>query len=162
MGSYKKPGSTAGSDSIQNASPHPVLVCRGRGRLTYGNPAAKDLVTELALDSALDLLPADHLQIKKACLESGQSASAEISVGGRVINWFYRPIEGESAVYLFGVDITVHQRTRGSRYADMLRAAVLDQIVMGVVAVDQNLKVLFTNQAAHVFLSSGGLSLQGV
>jgi len=160
MGSCKKPVSITSAESIQNANPHPVLVCRGRGRLTYGNLAAKDLVAELGLDSALNLLPSGHLQIKKACIESGQCTSTRTSVGGREISWFYRPIEGEAAVYLFGVDVTAHRRSRKSCKADMLRAAVLDQIIMGVIAIDQDLRVLFTNKAAHEILTSDGLSLQ--
>jgi diguanylate cyclase (GGDEF)-like protein len=96
--------------SLTRDNPFPVLQTDAAGFVVMQNPAAERLLRELSVDLA-DLLPANHLDLVRSCLESGMPIhGAECPVRDRVLQWTYAPQPGHGQVNLYGSDVTERKR----------------------------------------------------
>ena len=88
-------------------NPNPVLACGADGKLTYANPAAKQLAQKREVEIDPALLPANHRELVSKSLEGGQSIwGVELNLWGRVYSWTYNPVPSLETVHLYGRDIT--------------------------------------------------------
>ena len=88
-------------------NPDPVLELAADGRVTYPNPAAREMARSLQLESPDALLPPGADSLARDCLRSGQSKlRQENCVKGRTLSWSFFPITASQVVHCYGADIT--------------------------------------------------------
>ncbi len=87
-------------------NPNPVLSADPDGSLQFVNPATSQLLDELLLENAEDILPAQHKDLVRDCLAAGSRLTSRHSVRGRTFAWSYKPVEGRPEIYIYGHDIT--------------------------------------------------------
>jgi len=90
-------------------NPNPVLSSGVDGVLRFVNPAALQLSRGLALGSVEDLLPEDHKELVKNCLETGARIIREHEAGDRTLVWSYQSVADRDEIYIYGHDITGYQ-----------------------------------------------------
>jgi len=89
-------------------NPHPVLGW-GREGMKFANMAIRRLAS--TLESPLEaLLPEEHEALIRRCLETGRGASAQATVGGRVLSWAYAPAPADHVVNMYCHDVTRQYR----------------------------------------------------
>lgn len=97
--------------AFPRSNPNPVISCDSRGALSYMNPAAVQLIASLELASPAEFLPAQHEEIVRVCLATGQGrAGVETSPGDRVFSWTYHPLPDSGVVHCYSLDITERKR----------------------------------------------------
>jgi transcriptional regulator of aromatic amino acid metabolism len=93
-------------DAFVLANPNPVLSSDAEGILQFINPAATDLMQEVEVENADDLLPDDHKGMVKACLATGATLTEECQLSSRNLVWSYQPVGRNDVVHIYGYDVT--------------------------------------------------------
>ena len=104
-------------------------------------------------DSIEELLPAAHADLLATC---GQYQKPQFATGrhrGRMFSWEYQPVDRN------GVNLTVTDVTENAYLIDQnIRQAslseALDRLATGVIFINENLKVFYTNKSADALLNS--------
>ncbi len=100
-------------------NPNPILVFNPEGTIIKINPTAVKLLKRLQVE-ALALLPPEHLQIVKACLErEGHEHTIEVIVNSSSLALTYRSLLAFKIVYLYAIELTDYRRSE----AELLRIA---------------------------------------
>jgi len=98
--------------SIPHESPQPIMSADSAGEIVYANPAARGIAEQIGLEVLDELLPADHEEIVRKCLETNENAtSIETSAGGRDFHWLYHPLRGHDIVHIHGTEVTESKRS---------------------------------------------------
>ncbi|MGP8052162.1 MAG: GAF domain-containing protein [Desulfobaccales bacterium] len=94
--------------SFPEMNPNPILEVAGSGRITYANPAAREVVARLGPPAKLrDFLPADLKQILLALKETGETdIEREVQVKDRVYLQNISYVEPFHTIRLYGIDIS--------------------------------------------------------
>lgn len=93
--------------------PAPVLEVRADHDITYANPAARALVTQLALHDIRELLPTGYEHAVDRCLATGESNfTLRTERAGKILAWAFHPIPSMRVVHCYDMDITEHTRLR--------------------------------------------------
>ncbi len=88
-------------------SPHPILSSDYEGNIIYSNPATLQILEGLGLDLPEDILPKNHTELIKSCLNDKKSYhNLESKVKGHFFSWTYTPAPGSKAVHLHGFNIS--------------------------------------------------------
>jgi len=90
-------------------NPHPVLRVTRDGRISFANPASRDLLASWACGVG-DALPKSLLEVAATALASGRRTSVNVSCGDRVLAFTVAPIVGGGYVNFYGQDITELKR----------------------------------------------------
>ena len=91
-------------------NPYPVIECGADYTITYLNPAARHLVTQLRLEAG-SLLPAHLREIVQGLRASGRELSyAEVRVKDTVFGEYVHLLEDRETVRIYAYDITEHKR----------------------------------------------------
>jgi hypothetical protein len=93
-------------EGFPKANPNPIFSAGADGVPRYMNFATSGLLNKLALENTEDILPHNHKELVKACLETSAPLIRERKVAGRTIVWSYHPIDDSDLVYIYGHDIT--------------------------------------------------------
>lgn len=93
-------------DAFALANPNPVLASDAEGILQFINPAVTDLMHDVEVVHADDLLPSDHKGLVRACLATGATLTEECQLGSRNVVWSYQSIGKEDVVHIYGYDVT--------------------------------------------------------
>lgn len=93
-------------DAFVLANPNPVLSSDAEGILQFINPAVTDLMHDVEVKHADDLLPGNHKGLVKACLATGVTLTEECQLGSRNVVWSYQSIGKEDVVHIYGYDVT--------------------------------------------------------
>ena len=88
-------------DAFVLANPNPVLSSDAEGILQFINPAVTDLMHDVEVKHADDLLPGNHNGLVKACLATGVTLTEECQLGSRNVVWSYQSIGKEDVVHRF-------------------------------------------------------------
>jgi hypothetical protein len=113
-------------------NPNPILVFSPDGDIVKANPSAGRLLRRLQIQE-VDLLPADHRQIIKACLEGRlQDHGVEIAVSDRIFALTYHSLSSFRMVYLYAIEITEYRRAE----ADLLQIAA-NTVALAKLAVSR-------------------------
>ena len=117
------------------ANPNPVLSTGRDGALDFLNPAALQLLDELALARVEDMLPHDHGRLLKDCLESDIALTDERKVGGRTIVWSYHANGNSEVVYIYGHDVSgyISHASREAALSGVNTAPVFSSIPDGTL-----------------------------
>jgi hypothetical protein len=94
---------------IPRSNPSPVLSYGANGEMHFVNPAASQLLQDLGMKDAGEILPLDHKALAKACLETNTALIRECKVGGRTLAWLYQSISGSDEIYIYGHDVSDYQ-----------------------------------------------------
>jgi len=132
-------------------NPNPVLSSGVDGVLHFVNPAALQLSQDLALGSVEDLLPEDHKDLVKSCLETGTRIVREYKAGDRTLVWSYQSVADRDEIYIYGHDISNYQSSIADAM-DLPRANPSPVLISGA---DGDLH--FINPAASQLLQDLGL-----
>jgi len=96
--------------ALTRDNPFPVLQVDAAGFVILQNAAAGRLLAELSVDLA-DILPQNHLDLVRACLETGLPITdSECRVRDRTLAWTYTPVPDLGQVNLYGSDISERKR----------------------------------------------------
>jgi hypothetical protein len=113
-------------------NPNPILIFSPDGDVVRANPSAERLLRRLHLQET-DLLPAEHRQIVKACLEGRlQDHGVEIAVNDRIFALTYHSLSSFRMVYLYAIEITEYRRAE----ADLLQIAA-NTVALAKLAVSR-------------------------
>lgn len=151
-------------------NPNPILVFNPEGAVIKVNPTAVKLLKRLQVD-ALAILPPEHLQIVKACLErEGHEHTIEVTVNSSILALTYRSLLAFKIVYLYAIELTDYRRSE----AELLRIAaktidLAKQAVVQVQALRQTLPKATVKPAAthqgdvtNMFVSMDGCVFESV
>ncbi|MBD2035292.1 hypothetical protein H6F76_09665 [Leptolyngbya sp. FACHB-321] len=151
-------------------NPNPILVFNPEGAVIKVNPTAVKLLKRLQVE-ALAILPPEHLQIVKACLErEGHEHTIEVTVNSSILALTYRSLLAFKIVYLYAIELTDYRRSE----AELLRIAaktidLAKQAVVQVQALRKTLpKATVKPAAAHqgdvtnMFVSMDGCVFESV
>ncbi len=95
--------------NFAEVNPNPVLSSGADGALHFVNPATAQLLRDLRLECADDILPGDHKELVRICLKTGVRLIQECEAGGRTLTWSYQSVAGGDEIYIYGHDITDYQ-----------------------------------------------------
>jgi hypothetical protein len=93
-------------DAFALANPNPVISSDAEGILHFINPAATDLMHDVDVVHAEELLPSDHKDLVKACITTGVTLTEECQLRGRNVVWSYQSIGKGDVVHIYGYDVT--------------------------------------------------------
>jgi len=133
---------------LPEANPNPVVCCQDDGSLVFANPAATVLANELSCKTIVELLPAEHDALIKACLENNSEMSARAKIGQRVFAWSYRRSRMGGKINIYGHEITLYVRDEINKPATEIPKIALNSLGMPLIVINDQLQVLFTNEAA--------------
>lgn len=105
---HMKKGVLGQSVEFPRANPNPVLSTYRDGTLDFINPAASQLLEELELAHIEDMLPRNHRELLKACLETDTALTEERKVSGRTIVWSYHSLDDNDVIHIYGHDISAY------------------------------------------------------
>lgn len=112
-------------------NPNPILVFNPEGAVIKINPAAVRLLKRLQVEP-LALLPAEHPQVVKACLDGQQQEhTIEVLVNNYILALTYRSLPAFKIVYLYAIELTDYRRSEAellriaSKTIDLAKQAVL-------------------------------------
>jgi PAS domain-containing protein len=101
------------------SNPNPILVFSPEGHIIKANPAAERLLKRLAIAES-DLLPEEHQQIVRQCLEGRfREYGTEVSVNPYTFALTYHPLPAFRLVYAYAIETTELHRAE----AELLRIA---------------------------------------
>ncbi|SDI15109.1 PAS domain-containing sensor histidine kinase [Pseudomonas panipatensis] len=102
------------------AEPLPALLLDAQARRLDGNPVFDRLAAELGLDDPRALLPANHVQLLRGCLEQARALQdAPSEVAGRQFLWSFIPDVGNGEVLVRGREASA--QIQGEREAAKAR-----------------------------------------
>jgi signal transduction histidine kinase len=106
--------------SFPEENPNPVLRASLEGEITYANPGAQALATEMGLPSVIDLLSEEHESLVTELRDQlGASQTVEHKVGDRSFKWTYHRVLDGAAVHLYGAETTdIHTSEQQRRHAE--------------------------------------------
>lgn len=106
--------------SFPEENPNPVLRANLESEITYANPGAQALATEMGLASVIDLLPPEHeSRVRELRDQPGASQTVEHKVGDRSFKWTYHRVLDGAAVHLYGAETTdIHTSEQQRRHAE--------------------------------------------
>ena len=133
------------------ANPNPVLSSDGEGIVQFINPAAKNLMNDIAVSHAHDLLPSDHKGMVKACLKTGVTLTEECQLGGKNVVWSYQSTGKDDVVNIYGYDVTRYHLQQP--YSKSLPEANPNP----VITYNTEAKLIFKNSAVIKLLDNLGL-----
>jgi hypothetical protein len=144
----------SGSSAIAGfpmANPSPVLAIGADGELHFSNPATSQLLQDLELEDIEEILPDNHIELTKACLNTSTPLTKERKVGGRTLVWLYRSVSDRNEIYIYGHDVSDYQS--GSSAAAEFPMANPSP----VLATGADGKLHFSNPATAQLLQDLGL-----
>ncbi|NIR32721.1 MAG: PAS domain-containing protein [Gammaproteobacteria bacterium] len=149
-------GHTATLLALPQMNPNPVLAAAADGHLTYVNPAAAE--TAAGLDVTVEaLLPVEHEDLVRTCIRDHSIQGAHSAVKGRRMAWVYRARESDPSVYIYGHDLSAFAQ---DDHQDALAGEGLDRLAIGMLVVNEDLRVRYSNRAAASILGAAdGLTL---
>jgi diguanylate cyclase (GGDEF)-like protein/PAS domain S-box-containing protein len=113
--------------ALSRENPNPVLECGADGEPLHVNPAAERTWRELDLSGIRELLADNHEHLVRTSLADGEGLqNVEVTVGGRIFAWTYRPHPDAHVVYLFAVDVTSRRHMEEQLRHDALHDALTD------------------------------------
>lgn len=126
------------------------------GRIAAPDGETLAALKERGWENAEELLPAAHTDLLASC---GQYRKPQFATGrhhGRMFSWEYRPAGRE------GIELTITDVTENAFLIDQnIRQAslseALDRLSTGVIFINENLKVFYTNKSADALLKASRL-----
>lgn len=103
---YRSNKANNNAELLPILNPSPVLSTRPNGEMLFMNPATSQLLQELKLEHIGDLLPANHHEVIKTCLNTSAPLAKECVVAGRTIVWSYHPVNENDVIYIYGHDVS--------------------------------------------------------
>lgn len=91
-------------------NPFPILKSDAAGNMLYVNPAGEEFLAKYDLDSTSAILPEDHRENVKDCIENGQRCGPiEVYIGDSILSWTYHPVQDTDFVHIYAADVTVQK-----------------------------------------------------
>jgi AraC-like DNA-binding protein len=90
------------SENFPSANPNPVLASDVNGALQFVNPATKQIIEELNVESVDGLLPQRHGKLVTACIKSNTPLTENRVFPTKTIVWSYQPISDRGLIYIYG------------------------------------------------------------
>lgn len=108
------------SGKYPETNPHPVLSSSFDGDIMFINPSAMKALRDTRVKHIGALLPANHMALVRACIQSGSPVRIEHSVNGFTFLWSYQPVTGEQEIYIYGCDVTLYQNLQQTTISEEL------------------------------------------
>ncbi|HEY9654382.1 MAG TPA: PAS domain-containing protein [Crinalium sp.] len=151
-------------------NPNPILVFNPEGAVIKINPTAVKLLKRLQVE-ALALLPPDHPQIVKACLErEGHEHTIEVTVNSSILALTYRSLLAFKIVYLYAIELTDYRRSEAellriaAKTIDLAKDAVVQVQALRKTLPKATMKTAATHQGdvTNMFVSMDGCVFESV
>lgn len=123
------------------------------GELSPVNEETLAALKDRGWDSAEELLPAAHADLLATCTQYQKPQFATGRHRGRMFSWEYRPV-GPDCAGLTITDVTENAYLIDQNVRQASLSEALDRLATGVIFINENLKVFYTNKSADALLKS--------
>lgn len=130
----------------------PIIGCDRQGHFIHSNRPARWLMRRLGVPSITLLLPDDHATLAEKCMDSRKRLSAVSVAGGRCLHWIYRALPKRGIVCVYGAELS-ENCAQTARQMDLL-TSVLESLSVGVLIVNPQLAIRFSNRCAQELLEA--------
>ncbi|MBI2992794.1 MAG: response regulator [Gammaproteobacteria bacterium] len=104
---------------------------------------------------ASSALPAAHGDHIATCLRTQRPHLVTGTHSGHVYSWEFRPAARQKAVRVTMTDITRHSRLMDQNILQASLSEALDSLSTGIIFINENLKVFYSNKSAGTILRDG-------
>ena len=130
------------------------------------NPEDKKYLKKLGFHSIEKVLPRGNIKNLNNCLKQKRPQLVNSKLGDKVLSWEYQYIENPEDTHHGNIrititDITDHHLLIDENIQKASLSEVLDRLTSGIIFINENLKVFYTNRSAEKLLKANrGLKLK--
>ena len=141
------------------------VIYNTNGKYEKLNPEDKKYLKKLGFHSVEKLLPRGNVKHLNSCVKQKRPQLVNGKLGDKVYSWEYQYIDDPEDKYDGGVkititDITDHHLLIDENIQKASLSEVLDRLTSGIIFINENLKVFYTNKSAERLLKANrGLKL---
>jgi len=131
------------------------VSCNSFGLVGTLSAEVKQSLAKIGISAIEELLPAGHQDHVRDCVNHGEPQLLTGRIGDRILSWEYRLARRDSrATNLLITDITEHKRLIDQNVQQASLSEALDRLATGLIFINENLKIFYTNKSAEKLLKS--------
>jgi CheY-like chemotaxis protein/DNA-binding CsgD family transcriptional regulator len=130
------------------------FTCDARGQTIRAGEHVGRSLAAAGVAELSEMLPEEHTEHVSNCLQNRRAQFVTGRVGERVLAWEYAPSSKNRFVRVSVTDITDSATIADQNIQQASLSEALDKLSTGVVFLNENLKVFYTNQSARRMLES--------
>ena len=131
------------------------ITCNSYGLVGTLDEGTRDALARIGVQNIDELLPPEHKQHVQDCVNGGEAQLATGKVGDRILSWEYRSGgKNSSTISMTITDITEHKRLTDRNIQQASLSEALDRLATGIIFINENLKVFYTNKSADKLVKS--------
>jgi len=148
-------------DARRGAAPDTTVIwkvqfaCNQAGAVIRFSDQGRKMIVEAGFQGIDDLLPEDHAVHIANSLRHDRPQLITGKLGNRVYSWEYRPTNKGKSVRVTVTDVTEHAQLIDHNVQQASLSEALDLLGTGIIFINENLKVFYTNKSAQRALKAG-------
>lgn len=128
------------------------FACNPAGSVTRFNDQGRTLLEAAGFKEIEELLPDDHATHVYNALQHDRPQLIAGRLKGRIYSWEYRPSSKGKTVRVTVTDVTEHSELTDHNVQQASLSEALDVLGTGILFINENLKVYYTNKSARRIL----------
>lgn len=151
----KKQSAVADSNEAREENWKTQLTVDAEGSIIKEHPDCAKQIKSLGFTRIQDLLPSSNLEQIRTCLQTRKPRTVSVKHGRRMVTFEYRPSAKLDQVRILISNNQAADTLKQHRIQQNILLEALDHLATGIVLVNENLNIFYSNKASDRLLDAG-------